>query len=306
MLAENVSILNNKLPDLASNLAQPERVAGMLAQLFGQCSGLAARMKGKLIGYIGWYLVADFRDTGRLGAYVPEWGHYAVSEHLPQIYQAFYNQAAAIWTSAGVQVHAITLLAHNLQEREFWFWNGFGLIVMDGIRPMQPLQEPATTSLSIRKAQPADSATLAELDEEHCRYYTQPPVLMARREATSVDAFAEFIRQPENAVWLAWDGQNPAGFLRFDGYEVEAATILEGEATAFISGAYVRSAYRSRGAARAMLDAALSDYAGRGYRRCVLDFETFNPYARSFWLKYFQPAAYSLMRVPEAIGDQSG
>lgn len=305
MLADNVSVLNDKLPDLTSNLAQPERVAEMLAQLFGQCPGLAARINGKLMGYLGWYLVADFRDTGRLGAYVPEWGHYSVSEHLPQVYQALYNQAAIIWTAAGVQVHAITLLAHNQQEREFWFWNGFGLSVVDGIRSMQPLQEPALTSLTIRKALPADAAILTELDEEHRRYYTQPPVLMASRTATSAEAFAEFIRQPENAVWLALDGSNPAGFLRFDGYEVEAATILEGDATAFISGAYVRPAYRSRGAAGAMLDAALRDYVGRGYRRCVLDFETFNPYARSFWLKYFRPAAYSLMRMPEATGDLS-
>jgi len=33
-----------------------------------------------------------------------------------------------------------------------------------------------------------------------------------------------------------------------------------------------------------------------------LDFESFNPQARSFWLRYFQPVAYSLMRIPEATG----
>jgi ribosomal protein S18 acetylase RimI-like enzyme len=116
---------------------------------------------------------------------------------------------------------------------------------------------------------------------------------MAPRTITTAEEFSEFIKRSENAVWMAWDGSTPAGFLRFNGYETDGATILEGIGGAFISGAYVRPGYRGRRAAQAMLDAALRDYALRDYKRCVLDFEAFNPEARSLWLKYFKPAALS-------------
>jgi hypothetical protein len=48
-----------------------------------------------------------------------------------------------------------------------------------------------------------------------------------------------------------------------------------------------------------MLDAALRDYAARDFRRCSVDFESFNPEAAAFWLRYFEPVCYSVLRVPE-------
>jgi ribosomal protein S18 acetylase RimI-like enzyme len=300
LFAQHFARLRESLPDLAPTLADPAQVEPYLVQLFDQCPGLAFRQDEVLAGYLGWYIVPDLRGAGRLGAYVPEWGHCAAADLLPEVYQALYGAASALWAAEGCQVHAVTMLAQNRREQEFWFWNGFGLAVVDAIRPMQPLETPVVSGLSIRKASAADAAALQSLDVEHCRHYTQPPVFMAPRTITTAEEFSEFIKLSENAVWMAWDGSTPAGFLRFDGYETDGATILEGTGGAFISGAYVRPGYRGRRAAQAMLDAALRDYSLRGYRRCVLDFEAFNPEARSLWLKYFRPAALSVMRVPEA------
>jgi ribosomal protein S18 acetylase RimI-like enzyme len=300
LFARNFDHLREVLPDLSPNLADPARVEPHVARLFDQCPGLAARQGEELIGYLGWYIVPDLRGAGRLGAYVPEWGHSAVVDQLPEIYQALYGAAAIRWAELGCQVLAVTQLANNRREQEFWFWNGFGLAVVDAIRPMQPLEGLVASPLTIRKAASADAAVLHDLDVEHCRHYTQPPVFMAPRTVTSTEEFNAFISLPDNAVWMAWDEATPAGFMRFDGYETDGAAILEGEGGAFISGAYVRPGFRGRRAAQAMLDAALRDYAGRGFRRCVLDFEAFNPEARNFWLKYFQPAALSVMRMPEA------
>lgn len=302
LFAQDFSKLRETAPELAPDLADPAQVEPMLAHLFDQRPGLAARQSGQLVGYLGAYLVPDFRGTARLGAYVPEWGHCAVAQHRPQVYQALYGAASAQWTSDGCRVYAITTLAHNHQEREFWFWNGFGLTVVDALRPMQPLPTAPSSPLAIRKASPQDADSLHALDVEHRRHYSQPPVLMAPQPVTSRQAFNEFLSQPENAVWMAWDGPTPAGFMRFDGYEVNGARLLEGEGGIYISGAYVRPGYRGQRAAQAMLDAALREYSGRGYRRCVVDFESINPEARSFWLKYFQPVAFSLLRVPEITG----
>jgi hypothetical protein len=58
--------------------------------------------------------------------------------------------------------------------------------------------------------------------------------------------------------------------------------------------------YRGRKAAVALLDAALRDYADRGLTCCAVNFESFNPEAASFWMKYFDPVGLSVMRVPES------
>jgi len=49
----------------------------------------------------------------------------------------------------------------------------------------------------------------------------------------------------------------------------------------------------------ALLRAALEDHRARGFRRCAVDFESFNPEAAAFWPRFFQPVCYSLMRIPE-------
>ena len=76
--------------------------------------------------------------------------------------------------------------------------------------------------------------------------------------------------------------------------------VVQDERTIAITGAYIRPAYRGRGLAPAILDAALRDYAGRGFERCSVDFESFNPEAAGFWLRYFKAVSYSVVRVPES------
>jgi GNAT superfamily N-acetyltransferase len=293
--------LREKVPILSERMADARQVESRLGDLFSQCQGLSARLDGRLVGYLGWYLVPNFRGTKRTAAYVPEWGHSAAAALLPQVYRALFKEATTLWAAADVHEHAITMLAHNRTEQDFWFWNGFGLLVVDAIRPMRPLDPPARSKLTIRDAMLADATDLYGLDVEHCRHYTQPPIFMSPKQVSpnTAQEWQEFLEQPENAAWMALEEETPVGFIRFDANGGDGSAILEGDATIFINGAFVRPAYRTRGTAGAILDAALQEYAARGYQRCTLDFESVNPQASAFWLRYFQPVAYSLMRVPE-------
>jgi ribosomal protein S18 acetylase RimI-like enzyme len=302
-------------PMLPSTMENQQHVEAMLADTFDASNGLAATQDGKLLGYLGWFLVDHFRDSERKGAYVPEWGHACIEEGKAQIYAALYRAAGEQWTAAGCQVHAITLLAHDQAAEKIWFWNGFGMVVVDAIRPMQPLDIPYDTRLTIRKATPADADALTQLDAEHWQHYSRSPIFMAPRIGKDVAENIAFLERPKNSVWLADAGSGLAGFMRYDGYDFENVAVLESEDGIVITGAYVRPAYRGqkvavalaytrpayRGqkVAVALLDAALKDYAARGLKYCTLDFESSNPEAASFWMKYFDPVCLSLLRVPE-------
>jgi GNAT superfamily N-acetyltransferase len=300
LFVQNLAALRAAAPSLPDRLEHPDRATAKLAQLFQRCPGvMAVADDGRMAGFLGWFTVDGFRGAQRRAAYVPEWGHATLAERRPDIYRALYRAAAEQWSAAGCGVHAITVLAHDQAAQQVWFWNGFGLLVVDAVRPMQPLDAPVHTDLAVRAATLDDAARLATLDAEHCQHYVRSPIFMAPRAGDSASQFAEFLARPKNSVWLALDGAEPVGFLRFEGYDFDCAAIVQSEQTIRINGAYVRPAYRGRRAATALLDAALRYYAGRGFTCCAVDFESFNPEAAVFWPKYFEPVAFSLARVPE-------
>lgn len=299
LFVEDLTRLRAAVPALSDRLTDSVAVQQRIAAIMAANGGLMALNDGALVGYLGWWLVEDFRGAGRKAAYCPEWAHGAADGRKTAICRALYRAAAAAWAEAGCQVHAITLLAHDRAALETWFWNGFGLLVVDAVRPMRGLGGLPASALQFRAATADDASALAALDAAHCRHYSAPPIFMAPRQGESAADWAEFLTRPRNSVWLAFDNTEPVGFMRFDGNEFDGAAIVESESTIKINGAYVRPAYRGRNAAAGLLDAGLRDYAGQGFTSCAVDFESFNPEAAAFWPRHFQPVCFSLMRAPE-------
>ena len=299
LFVRNFKQLRRAVPALPDRLENADEVASRLDNLVEQCPGVSAVEGDQLLGYLGWFIVDRFRGTDRKGAYAPEWGHATIDEHRQEIYRALYRTAAEQWSAAGCGVHAITLLAHDQVAQQAWFWNGFGLTVVDAVRPMQPLNISSSTDLVVRKATLADVNALAELDAEHWQHYTRAPIFMTPRASSTTDQFAEFLSRPKNSMWLVLDRETPIGLMRYGGYDFDGVAMVESDQTIGITGAYVRPAYRGRKAAVTLLDVALRDYAARGFTCCTVNFESFNPEAATFWMKYFEPVGLSVVRIPE-------
>ncbi|MFN2196233.1 MAG: GNAT family N-acetyltransferase [Anaerolineales bacterium] len=297
----NLQQLRQSVPALPDTMEDPELVRQYLVKLLEKSGGLAALEHDRLVGYLAWMLVSGFRGTKRKAAYVPEWAHGTAGGNPARVYRALYRAAAEAWSTAGCQVHAISLLAHDHTATNTWFWNGFGLQVVDAVRPMMPLGQAVPAMLEIRKASAADAELVNRLDQEHWQHYPQSPIFMVPQVPSTPEAFRLWLAQPKNSLWLAFAGGAPAGFVRFDGYDFDGVAVIDAPTGIFISGAYVRPAYRSLGAASALLDAALRDYQQQGFEFCSVNFETFNPEAAAFWPRYFEPACLSLTRFPENL-----
>lgn len=280
-------------------MQDPAQVKTYLEGLLASSPGLVALEGSRLVGYLGWFIVNNFRRTDQKAAYCPEWGHAAVAGIQPRVYRALYRSAATQWASQGCRVHAITLLAGDPATEKVWFWNGFGLTVVDAIRKTQPLSLAAPTDFSIRKASREDAEALSVLDAEHWRHYAAAPIFMVPQTPDDAASFASFTDQPESSVWLALQAGYPAGFMRFESDSDGASAVLQSKDTIAITGAYIRPENRGRQLASAILDAALQYYAGLGFEHCSVDFESFNPEAAGFWMKYFEPVCLSVVRVPE-------
>jgi GNAT superfamily N-acetyltransferase len=291
-LRQEVAVLSDRLENAALVC---EKLRAMGAR------SLMAVENGRLVGYLAWWVIDNFRGSGRKGAYVPEWAHGAVAGRQRDAYRALYRTASGEWTATGCGVHAITLLADDAESREAWFWNGFGLAVVDAARPAVPLAGERGTTLSIGQATAADADALAELDAEHVLHYTAAPVYMAQPPVDSSASFREFMSLPKNSIWLAFAGDTRAGFMRFSAHDFDAVAVLQSDSAAFCNGAYVRPAYRGQRVGVGLLNAALRHYAGLGFDGLFTNFESFNPEAASFWPRYFRPVCFSLARVPEVL-----
>ncbi len=293
------------VPFLPGRMEDPSISAALLEKMLSQPRGVVAFEKDRLVGYMAWWIIEGFRDTGREAGFVPEWAHATVEERKPAIYRALYRAAAGIWSRAGCDTHAITLLASDKTAVDTWFWNGFGLTVVDAIRSIEPLSndpdkaQTLSPGYSVRKASLADTEMLAELENEHVRHYAQPPVMMVPFKPNNASEYRRFLIHPSNYAWLALKNGEPAGYLRFQAKSEGAAEVVSGPGTIANTGAFVRSAHQGNGLASAMLDAALSDFSSKGFVCCSVDFESFNPEAASFWTRYFTPVCLSMVRVPE-------
>jgi ribosomal protein S18 acetylase RimI-like enzyme len=301
IFVEQYRRLRVAIPCLPERMTEIDEVLGKLRWLSTRQPILAAVENGRLLGYLGGLIIPHFRETDRTGAFVPEWAHGALEGRKQKVYRALYRAAAEGWSERDCSVHAITLLANDGEGERAWYWSGFGLSVVDAIRPADPLKPQPVTDLTIRQATADDATRLAELEAEHWQHYTQPPVFMSPQQPDDAAGFRDFLNEPGSSAWLALDGDRSAGFLRFQGTGEGSASVMEAEDDFHCTGAYMRPEYRGRRAAPALLDAAIAAYAEHGYTRCSVDFEAFNPEAADFWMRYFSPVCFSLMRIPETI-----
>ncbi len=291
--------LRETVPALPETMLDPQRAAALLEKRARAGAGLAAVEDGRLVGYLSWFVVEQFRDTDRTGAYCPEWAHGARPEGAARIYRGLYRAAAQRWQAAGCGVHTLTLLAHEEAAREVWFWNGFGLGVVDAIRWTEPLAADAQGGLAQRRAGAGDARILAEIEAEHWRHYAAPPVQMTAGAPNTEEEFAALLADKNFHAWLALEGETAAAYLRLQSRSHGAASIVAAEDAIAITGAFTRPAYRGRKLAPALLSATIEDARARGFRRMSVDFESFNPEAAAFWPRYFAPVCFSVMRIPE-------
>lgn len=271
----------------------------MLEEFFLNHPGVAVLDGDQLLGYMGWFLIDGFRGTSRKAALSVEWAHATRSENKTVIYRALYQAASSEWFNAGCDTHVVTFLAGDPVDERFWFWNGFGLIVVDCVRSMDPIPISGRCRLTIRRATIEDLSAVVEIEAEHWRHYLQPPILMTSPSPDGINEFTEFFKNPDNSVWIALDDSRIAGYIRCEKSSLGAAAILNDPRTVAITGAYTRPQYRGLGAAPALLNEAIAEYKRRGYQRCSVDFESFNPEAAAFWVRYFTPVCYSVLRNPE-------
>ena len=84
--------------------------------------------------------------------------------------------------------------------------------------------------------------------------------------------------------------------MRLGSADDDVCTIIYDEKTTSIYAAFTQEKIRGAGIATALLNHALQWARASGYERCAVSFEPMNLLGTRFWLKYFKPVCFSVVR----------
>ncbi|NJD04164.1 MAG: GNAT family N-acetyltransferase [Ruminiclostridium sp.] len=279
------------VPVLPPTLIMPD-----LAQFADNNMGVAAFENSVMVGFLCSYspINKPFQLENVMGAYSPICGNAAIGENRADIYAKMYQAAAEKWVQAGTYNHAITLYAHDTTAQRQFFEYGFGLWGIDAIRPMEEITTPPCHGIAFVELQPQAFTNTLALQNALVKHFRQSPMFIRFSLHTEETLYKEAVELPFR-YFAAKENGKIIAYLRvlMDG-------AIHGRQN--ICGAYCLPEYRGKGVYQNLLNGVISTLKSEGYKQLGVDFESFNPTARGFWLKYFTAYTCDVVR---RIDDQA-
>jgi GNAT superfamily N-acetyltransferase len=204
-----------------------------------------------------------------------------------------YQAAGEKWMKAGASSHAVCLYAHDKEVQEQFFRYGFGLRSIDAVRTIEEIKYTALTGVLFRELpteRKADTLALNNLLILHCE---KSPAFM-RHEQMSKNDLQHIIDKENNRYFAAYKGNDMIAYIKTADYGENFACDYTHMIN--ICGAFCLSEYRGIGVYQRLLNYMRDTLKNEGYTRLGVDFESFNPTAYGFWLKYFAAYTYGVVR----------
>lgn len=266
-----------------------------LNRVAGNGLGVAAFENQKMIGFLCCNEPFDnaFRATDVRGIFSPMGANAAVSKDRSKIYAAMYQAAGEKWVRAGAVSHAVCLYAHDDELQQQFFRYGFGLRCLDAVRLMELIDCEPCAGYVFAELSEAEFHSVYPLHLALYHHYCQSPFFMNRKPETQEEFIVSSV-QERGRYFVAKQNGGLCAFLKIsDTGETFAAT---GNNYRHIRGAYCLPEHRGKGLYQNLLNFTMAILKREGYTRLGVNFESFNPTARGFWLKYFTAYTNSVVR----------
>ena len=257
--------------------------------------GVAAFEDGEMVGFLCCFAPFEnaFRTTNANGVFSPMGANGAIEENRADIYTKMYQAAGKKWAAAGAASHAICLYAHDKEVQEQFFRYGFGIRCIDAVRAMADIHVFPRKGFSYRELLPKEFQLVFPLNKQLVEHMKNGPTFMSYPHIDDeelikmilqpgVRYFATFVEeQMISYIKIAADGEN---------FACDAPDMMN------ICGAYCLPEHRGTGLFQSLLNFTIQKLKAEGYKRLGVDFESFNPNAYGFWLKYFDAYTHSVVR----------
>ncbi len=289
LVSARYKALRERVPLLPSRYGEVDTILGMLRGLTGEIAGVVAMRGSRLVGFLLGFVLPMF--LGKRSVYSPEWANGAELRESRRIYEEMYGRLSARWVADGCHTHVVSMLGNDGEGIEGWQWLGFGLAAVDGLRELKPVGG-ATAEVEVRRASVEDVEEAMMFDKALNQHMAAAPTFWMHESQD----YEQWLRKSANVLWLAYLGGEAVGCMGLEPGHEDGCQIVQDEKTVSIASAFTKEGMRGRGIATALLNRSLEWAQIEGYERCAVDLEPMNVLAVRFWLRWFEPVCYSLMR----------
>jgi ribosomal protein S18 acetylase RimI-like enzyme len=257
--------------------------------------GVAAFDSGHMTGFLCCVPPFEnaFHTTDVRGVFSPMGTNAAIRENRATIYAALYQAAGEKWVRAGAFSHAVCLYAHDTDVQGQLFRYGFGLRCVDAIRPMTPIDCTPCDGYDFAELQPQAFESVYPLWLLHDAHFRRSPTFMNRASPTPEGFLQDSLSEPAR-YFAARQGGTVAAFLKLS--TSGETFITERADSRHITGACCLPEHRGKGVYQNLLSFVITTLQTEGVTWLGVDFESINPAAYGFWLKYFDAYTYGVVR----------
>jgi predicted GNAT family N-acyltransferase len=150
------------------------------------------------------------------------------------------------------------------------------------------------SSIEIRKSTVEDAKQLSCIHSLHILYYRQAPMFMVNKDVNERNIDGDWLSGKNQHEWAAYRNDVPIGFIRL---APTAETFVSDHPSVMnVKGMYVVENERGNGVGALLLNTVQKWLTQNKYPLCGVDFESINPLGSRFWIRYFTPYTYSLVR----------
>lgn len=255
--------------------------------------GFVAYLDNRMVGFLCCFKPFDnFFGTSR-GTYVPVNAHGSVKKDRKKIYSLLYEAASDLWVRKGVLSHAIGIYAHDEDAIQSFFHNGFGMRTIDAIRTIEKIRVDQVEGIVYRELEEHEYYKINPLRNGIIRHLNSSPMFMPHRQ-DSEERFLELVSKSPRRYFIAEADSRAIAYMKIT--EKGESFVGDHVGIANIQGAFMEEKYRGSGIYTNLLSFVIERLKEDGYECLGVDCESFNPTARGFWLKYFDPYIYGLTR----------
>jgi len=219
--------------------------------------------------------------------------HGAGDENRTQIYAFMIQAASEKWARAGASSHAVSLYAHDTAVQQQFFRYGFGLRCIDAIRNMDEIEAPPCPEYEFFEVKSEELLEILPLDHLLDAHMASSPTFILRPSDTP----ETFLKKAEyfRSIFIA--ARQNGQIVAYIQAELDGETfICETPGYLHVKSAFCLPEHRGKGIHKKLLSLLVLKLKAQGYTRLGVDFESINPVAYGFWLKYFNVYTHSVVR----------
>ena len=295
LFQKNYSEMKVKYKYLPEKFENIDIICTNLKNIILKNPSFVAIRSNQIIGYLTGYSNIKELKGSFSGSYIPEWGHSAIINGRGFIYENMYAAISRIWADNKIYTHIISFLI-NMGLINTFSMLGFGMQVIDAIRSLDILE---SNQLPGYKTKRANENHISQLKEFHFlinKHLESPPIFLKRNtERISDKQIIKDFLTDDRITLIATKNEEIISCIsgKINNGNI---SILDEKGTFGINFGYTKINHRRTGIASSLLNDLLEIVKRNDTVFCSVDFESQNIEGRNFWLKYFKPIVYSMMR----------